>query len=100
MAPRMLACNFSTGSLRSASALGLRSAAAVGGLWLMGRVPSFSENQFTVVLPNSWGESPTHKPKSKQGQVVSDSLEGGQPRKSARMPGKGADASYISLVYL
>jgi hypothetical protein len=90
--PRMFARNFSTGSLASASGLGLGSAAA-GGSRLMGRASSFSENQFTAVPPNFRGESPSRKPKSKRGRVVSDSLEGGRPRKSARMSEKDADAS-------
>ena len=91
--PRMLAPkarNFSTGSLASASGLGSGSA---GGSRLMGRASSFSENQFTAVPPNFRGESPTRKPKSKRGRVVSDIFDGGRPRKSARMSEKGADAS-------
>ena len=91
--PRMLGRNFSTSSVASASGLGLGSAAAAGGSRLLGRTPSFSENQFTAVPPNFRGESPTRKPRSKRGRVVSDILEGGRPRKSARMSENGADAS-------
>ncbi|KAF8554681.1 HD-domain/PDEase-like protein [Imleria badia] len=78
--PRMFGRNLSTASIGSASGGG-RSRQ-------MGRVSSFSENQFTAVAPNFRGESPSRKPKSKRGRDVSDSLEDERPRKSARIADK------------
>jgi len=95
--PRMFARGASTGSIGSGSGLGVGAASAGAGAERRGRTvgktPSFSDNQFTAVPPNFRGESPSRKPRSKRGRDVSDSWDGGRPRKSARLSDKGADAA-------
>ncbi|KAI9460398.1 hypothetical protein HD554DRAFT_2206873 [Boletus coccyginus] len=91
--PRMFARGASTGSVGSGSGLGAAPAGADRRSRAKGKTPSFSDNQFTAVPANFRGESPSRKPKSKRGREVSDSWDGGRPRKSARLSDKGADTA-------
>ena len=90
--PRMTARNVSTSSVGSAAGTGT----AAGGRSRsrqFGRTPSFSENQFTAVPPNFRSESPSRKPRSKRGRDVSESFDGGRPKKTARLEDKVGSGS-------
>lgn len=51
----------------------------------VGRIPSFSDNQFTTVPLNFRDPSPSRKPRSKRIRDVSDTMDGAPPSKSLRL---------------